>query len=164
LVKPIVRTQLAELLAPWRASARATRVLVVEDDPDQLAAISAALAEPNWQIIEADNGRAGLARLQASPPDVIVLDPMMPEMDGFEFMTKLQANPDWQDIPVFVVTALDLSEEDRRRLNVGIGTILNKGHFSPCDLAARIRNMLGEPRGARALQRRCRDARALRRG
>ena len=144
LMKPIERAQLLELLAPWRASARATRVLVVEDDPDQLASISAALAEPNWQIVEAGNGRVGLERMQESPPDVIVLDLMMPEMDGFEFMAKLQANPDWQRIPVFVMTALDLSEQDRRRLNVGIEKILSKGHFSPRDLAARIRSMLGE--------------------
>ena len=55
---------------------------------------------------------------------------MMPEMDGFEFMAQLQTNPDWQRIPVFVVTALDLSEQDRRRLNVGIGKIL-QGKFQP---------------------------------
>jgi signal transduction histidine kinase/DNA-binding response OmpR family regulator/HAMP domain-containing protein len=144
LIKPIERAQLVELLAPWRASERATGVLVVEDDPDQLASISAALAEPNWQIVEAGNGRVGLERMRDSPPDVIVLDLMMPEMDGFEFMAKLQANPDWQDIPVFVVTALDLSEQDRRRLNVGIEKIFSKGHFTPRDLAARIRGMLGE--------------------
>jgi signal transduction histidine kinase/CheY-like chemotaxis protein len=144
LMKPIERAELRKLLAPWRAAARATRVLVVEDDPDQLASISAALAEPNWQIVEAGNGRVGLERMRDFPPDVIVLDLMMPEMDGFEFMAKLQANPDWQEIPVFVMTALDLSEQDRRRLNVGIEKILSKGHFGPRDLAARIRSMLGE--------------------
>src|SRR5262245_9279482 len=144
LMKPIERAQLLTLLAPWRAAARATRVLVVEDDPDQLISISAALAEPNWQIIEAGNGRVGLERMREAPPDVIVLDLMMPEMDGFEFMAKLQANPEWQRIPVFVVTALDLSEQDRKRLNVGIEKILSKGHFSPRDLAARVRKMLRE--------------------
>jgi CheY-like chemotaxis protein len=145
LVKPVERTQLLTLLAPWRATARPTRVLVVEDDPDQLASISAALAEPNWQIVEAGNGRAGLERMQEARPDAIVLDLMMPEMDGFEFMENLQRNPDWQRIPVFVVTALDLNEQDRRRLNLGIEKILTKGNLSPRDLAARIRNMLREP-------------------
>ena len=144
VMKPIERTQLLALMAPWRASARATRVLVVEDDPDQLASISAALTGPSWQVVEAGNGRVGLERMRESPPDVIVLDIMMPEMDGFEFMAQLQTNPDWERIPVFVVTALDLSEQDRRRLNVGIGKILSKGSFSPRDLAARIRNLLRE--------------------
>ena len=96
VMKPIERAQLLKLLAPWRATARATRVLVVEDDPDQLASISVALGEPNWQVVEAGNGRVGLERMHDFPPDVIVLDLMMPEMDGFEFMAKLQANPDWQ--------------------------------------------------------------------
>ena len=59
LMKPIERAQLLALLAPWRAVARPTRVLVIEDDPDQLAFISAALAQPNWEIVEASNGRLG---------------------------------------------------------------------------------------------------------
>jgi CheY-like chemotaxis protein len=61
-----------------------------------------------------------LYRVRESRPDVVVLDLMMPEMDGFELMATLQANADWQHIPVFVVTALELSEQDRRRLNVGV--------------------------------------------
>jgi signal transduction histidine kinase/DNA-binding response OmpR family regulator len=142
LMKPIKRAQLLDLLAPWRAKTRATRALVVEDDPAQLAVIGAALAEPNWEIIEAANGRLALDRIRESPPDVVVLDLMMPEMDGFELMATLQANPDWQHIPVFVVTALELSEQDRRRLNVGIEKILSKAHFSTRELVTRIKAVL----------------------
>ena len=138
-MKPIERAKLLALLAPWRAEARPTRVLVIEDDPDQLAFISAALAQPNWEIVEAANGRLALEKMQSSPPDVVVLDLMMPEMDGFEFMAAVQTNPDWRNIPVFVVTALDLSEQDRRRLNVGIEKILSKANFSTRDLVARIK-------------------------
>ena len=65
-------------------------------------------------------------------------------LGGRPGVIELQANPDWQRIPVFVMTALDLSEQDRRRLNVGIEKILSKGHYGPRDLAARIRSMLGE--------------------
>ena len=139
LMKPIERAKLLALLAPWRAEARPTRVLVIEDDPDQLAFISAALAQPNWEIVEAANGRLALEKMQPSPPDVVVLDLMMPEMDGFEFMAAVQMNPDWRNIPVFVVTALDLSEQDRSRLNVGIEKILSKANFSTRDLVARIK-------------------------
>jgi PAS domain S-box-containing protein len=142
LMKPIDRTKLFNLLAPWRATAGPTRVLVVEDDPDQLRSIGMALAQPNWQIIEAANGRIGLDKIRESVPDVIILDLMMPEMDGFEFMANLQANRDWQHIPIFVVTALDLNERDRRRLNVGMEKILRKGNLSTGDLASRIRSVL----------------------
>jgi len=57
---------------------------------------------------------------------VIILDLMMPEMDGFEFMDKLRGRPDWQDIPVVVITAKDLTEEDRDRLNGGVERIIQK--------------------------------------
>ena len=142
LMKPIDRMQLFNLLAPWRAAAGPTRVLVVEDDPDQQRAIGVALAQPNWQVVEATNGRIGLDKIRESIPDVIILDLMMPEMDGFEFMSNLQANGDWQHIPIFVVTALDLNERDRSRLNGGIEKILRKGNFSTCDLVSQIRAVL----------------------
>jgi len=148
LTKPVKRAQLLGLLAPWRAKARPTRALVVEDDPDQLAFICVALADPNWEVVEAANGRLALDRIQESRPDVVVLDLMMPEMDGFELMATLQANADWQHIPVFVVTALDLTEQDRRRLNVGIEKILSKAHLSTRDLAARIKAVLRDSQRA----------------
>jgi signal transduction histidine kinase/CheY-like chemotaxis protein len=149
LLKPIDRTKLLNLLAPWRAAAGPTRVLVVEDDPDQLHAIGMALSQPNWQVVEAANGRIALDKVRESIPDVIILDLMMPEMDGFEFMTNLQANGDWQHIPVFVVTALDLNERDRSRLNVGMEKILRKGNLSTCDLVSRIRAVLRQSSEAR---------------
>jgi CheY-like chemotaxis protein len=142
LTKPIQRSELLELLAPWRMDVRPTRILVIEDDADQRAIIRTALTLPKWEVIEAGNGQSALEKMRERPPDVVVLDLMMPEMDGFEFMARLHANPDWRDIPVFVVTALDLSEADRRRLNDGVETILRKGNFSTRDLVARIRAVL----------------------
>ena len=64
--------------------------------------------------------------LTAGRPDVIILDLMMPTMDGFEFMNQLRVRPDWQDIPVVVITAKDLTEEDRNRLNGGVERIIQK--------------------------------------
>ena len=68
-------------------------------------------------------------RSKRSPPhepDVIILDLMMPKMDGFEFLDELRSRPDWQDIPVVVITAKDLTEEDRDRLNGGVERIIQK--------------------------------------
>ena len=64
--------------------------------------------------------------LAAARPDVIILDLMMPKMDGFEFLDELRARPDWQDIPVVIITAKDLTEEDRNRLNGGVERIIQK--------------------------------------
>jgi CheY-like chemotaxis protein len=77
-------------------------------------------------VSEAADGRAGLARVADGVPDAIVLDLMMPEMDGFEFLDELRHNAEWRDIPVVVVTAKDLTEEDHRRLNGEVERVLQK--------------------------------------
>ena len=68
-------------------------------------------------MAEAGNGRQALECVARRPPSVIVLDLLMPEMDGFELVAALQADPGWHDIPVIVITALDLNAIDRARLN-----------------------------------------------
>jgi CheY-like chemotaxis protein len=152
LTKPIDRTKLFSLLAPWRAANGPTRVLVVEDDPDQQRSIGAAFSESDWKVVEAANGRIGLHKIREAVPNAIILDLMMPEMDGFEFMANLQANRDWQHIPVFVVTALDLNERDRSRLNVGMGNILRKGNISTGDLVSRISAVLRQSAVAKSVE------------
>jgi CheY-like chemotaxis protein len=101
-------------------------VLIVDDDDTMRAGLRRALYEEGWQVTEAENGCVALARLAESRPDVIVVDLMMPEMDGFELLDALQGNGGWREIPVLVLTAKDLTDEDRARLNVGIERILQK--------------------------------------
>jgi adenylate cyclase len=75
-------------------------------------------------------------------PDVILLDLMMPEMDGFQLVATLQKDTAWRDIPVIVITALDLDAKDRERLNSGIQSVLVKNAFQPGELVARIRRLV----------------------
>jgi CheY-like chemotaxis protein len=90
-------------------------------------------------VQEAANGREALDRLQQGKPDLILLDLMMPEMDGFQVVATLQKEPHWRDIPVIVITALDLDAKDRERLNSGVQSVLLKEAFRPADLVDRIR-------------------------
>jgi GAF domain-containing protein/DNA-binding response OmpR family regulator len=141
LTKPIDRERLRGLMGRFRASARPTRVLLVEDDADQRERVSGWLEGQQWVVQEAANGREALAHLQTDQPDVILLDLMMPEMDGFAVVAALQKEPNWRDIPVIVITARDLDGKDRERLNSGVQSVLVKEAFRPGELVERIRRL-----------------------
>jgi GAF domain-containing protein/CheY-like chemotaxis protein len=141
LTKPIDRERLRGLMGRFRASARPTRVLLVEDDADQRERVGGWLEGQQWIVQEAANGREALAQLQTDQPDVILLDLMMPEMDGFAVVAALQKEPNWRDIPVIVITARDLDGKDRERLNSGVQSVLVKEAFRPGELVERIRRL-----------------------
>jgi len=142
LTKPIDRERLRRMIGRFQAPARPTRVLVVEDDAIQRERMLGWLEGPQWTVREAENGRVALKRIQETKPDVILLDLMMPEMDGFAVVAALQKETGWQDIPVIVITARDLDVKDRERLNSGVQSVLVKERFRPADLVERIRRLV----------------------
>ena len=146
LTKPIERSRLLAVLAGFRQVERPTVVLIVEDDDGQRAVARDVLSAQGFIVHEAAKGRLALEALRQDLPDVVLLDLMMPEMDGFEVVAEMQANAAWRTIPVVVVTALDLSAEDRRRLNRGVEHIVEKNASSPADLMARIGALMNETR------------------
>jgi GAF domain-containing protein/DNA-binding response OmpR family regulator len=125
LVKPVDRTKLIGTLTSICGPA-AGSVLLVDDDDLVRRGVRQALEPIGWKVAEAENGQIAIESLAAARPDVIILDLMMPKMDGFEFLNELRAQPDWQDIPVVVITAKDLTDEDRNRLNGGVERIIQK--------------------------------------
>ena len=141
LTKPIDRERLHRLVRRFQAPTRATRVLMVEDDASQRERMLGWLERPHWIVREAANGQEALDLLREEKPDVILLDLMMPEMDGFEVVAALQGDKDWRDIPVIVITSLDLDAKDRERLNSGVQSVLVKEKFRPEDLVERIRQL-----------------------
>jgi CheY-like chemotaxis protein len=143
LNKPIDRDQLAALLARFRSGAAARRVLVVEDDAATRTMMRRLLVGEGWEVAEAGDGREALARMGRERPDLILLDLMMPEMDGFEFLAACRKVPDYGGIPVIIVTAADLTEHDHRRLNGGVEHILQKAAFEQHELLAQIRQLVG---------------------
>ncbi|HYP34799.1 MAG TPA: response regulator [Stellaceae bacterium] len=142
LTKPIDREQLRRLVSRFRAPVPPTRVLLVEDDAVQRERMRGWLEGPQWTVREAENGRVALKCMQESKPDVILLDLMMPEMDGFAVVAALQKEAGWRDIPVIVITSLDLDAKDRERLNAGVQFVLVKERFRPADLVERIRQLV----------------------
>ena len=142
LTKPIDRDRLHQLVGRFRALTPPARVLLVEDDPVQRERVGAWLEDQQWVVQEATNGREALARLQEEVPDVILLDLMMPEMDGFAVVAAMQKEARWRNIPVIVITARDLNANDRERLNSGVQSILVKEMFRPAELVERIRRLV----------------------
>jgi len=152
LTKPIDRDKLVDLVAKYRAPSGPTRILVVEDDATQRELIRSWLEPQNWSVIEADNGRVAIDRLSERVADVILLDLMMPEMDGFQLVAEMQKYPAWSKIPVIVVTARDLTVEDHARLNSGIEMILRKERFNPATLIESIRQVVAKSRSPKVLE------------
>jgi adenylate cyclase len=93
---------------------------------------------------EAENRRVALDCLSGTSPNLILLDLIMPEMDGFEFLAELRNNQQHQEIPVPVVTGADLTEEDRRRLNGGVERILSKSAYSLEELFEEVRALVAQ--------------------
>src|SRR6516165_8461358 len=146
LTKPIDREKLVDLISKYRAPSGPTRVLVVEDDAMQRERIRSWLGPQRWLLVEAENGRLALDRLRECIADVIILDLMMPEMDGFQLVAEMQKHPVWNQIPIIVVTARDLTVEDHARLNSGIEMVLRKETFSPTTLIERVRQVVAKSR------------------
>jgi CheY-like chemotaxis protein len=140
MTKPIDRARLTAMLQKYRSQDPAGQVLVVEDDPATREGLARLLEIEGWSVLQAENGRVALERMAVTPPELILLDLLMPEMDGFEFLRKLRKAPAWRSIPVVVITAKDLTEEDHLQLNGHVRMILEKGAYSRVELLHELRD------------------------
>jgi signal transduction histidine kinase/CheY-like chemotaxis protein len=130
LIKPINRDRLIHAVEKCCPRGALRHVLIVEDDAPTSELMERALRSIDCTVTQAENGRVGLERLNEASPDAILLDLMMPEMDGFEFIARLRAESRWQHIPVIVVTAKTLTAEDIARLNGHVQHLVQKGECS----------------------------------
>ena len=142
LTKPVQRAQLVQLLERYASEDGERRALVVDDKSENREVLRRALEQEGWQVSEAENGQVALEKLAEQAPSLILLDLMMPVMDGFEFvmeMHKLDSSP---AIPIVVVTAKDITEEDRRRLNGDVVGLIEKGGLDRESLLAQLREQV----------------------
>jgi PAS domain S-box-containing protein len=137
VTKPVDWNRLSEILKKYFAEPAS--ILVVEDDAGQRDHITQALTLAGWKVREAADGREALQQVDAQRPAIILLDLLMPNMDGFEFLDELRRREGGQNIPVIVVTAKDLDDTDRTRLQGSVANVLHKGAMSREELLARIR-------------------------
>jgi threonine synthase len=118
------------LAALDRLDERVRSIAIVDDNPDAVRLIRRILqAKANYQIYEASTGLAGLELIRRQRPNLVILDLMMPEIDGFAVLDALRADPATRDIPVIVVTAKELTPAERARLSGQIESLLQKGSF-----------------------------------
>ncbi len=141
LIKPVNRDRLTGVLRAACGTA-GRRVLVIDDDDFMRNGICQSLRRDGWEVSEAANGRLGIESLGQSRPDVIMLDLIMPEMNGFEFLVEMRSKPEWRDIPVLVVTAKDLTEEERTQLNGHVERVMDKGSAELTELLGEIGQVL----------------------
>ncbi len=147
LTKPIDRRELSAVLQkyakhPTPPEMSSGLVLILEDMDVLREMLARTLEREGWRVIEAENGLVGLEKLAEATPDLILLDLMMPEMDGFQFVVELRKNPAWRTIPIVVVTAKELTPEDRAHLNGYVERIVQKGSYSREQLLGEVRELV----------------------
>jgi signal transduction histidine kinase/DNA-binding response OmpR family regulator/HAMP domain-containing protein len=145
LQKPVARADLAATLRQLGLAAdsnRNCRVLVVDDDSKSVEVLAAYLAEPGYQALRAYGGREGIELARREKPDLILLDLMMPDVSGFDVVDRLRADPTTAAIPIVVVTARQLSADDRAALNGGVAAVLEKASFNHGRFIAEVRRAL----------------------
>jgi CheY-like chemotaxis protein len=139
LIKPVRPEDLLDALARLSLPADSQRsLLIVDDDVDASRLVQPALKTLDFQVTARFDGETGLAEAKEHPPSAVVLDLMMPGMDGFEFLHRFRMTPRGRATPVIVWTAKDLSEAERTRLQTSAHAIIQKGNGSTDELLAEL--------------------------
>jgi CheY-like chemotaxis protein len=150
LQKPVARDELIKSLQNLglAKASRVLKVLVVDDDAKAVDLLSAYLAEPGYTVLRAYGGEEAIAMAKHERPDLLVLDLLMPEVNGFDVVEALKRSPETAAIPIVVVTAKTLTREDRATLNGFVAAILEKAGFNQFQFLDEVQRVLKETRGA----------------
>ncbi len=145
LVKPIDWKLFFAALKKHRTTYPETPLLVVEDDLANRKAICRLLKREGWHVVEAIHGRSAFKIMERETPGVILLDWMLPDMEGPEFLERLQADPRLRRVPVLMVTAKELSDTEIQSLEGKVDRVLKKGHYSLNDLFGAVSGLMYHP-------------------
>ncbi|MEA2079724.1 MAG: response regulator, partial [Pseudomonadota bacterium] len=140
LTKPVDRELLHKALSRYYSADDIRPVLLVDDDVETRAMMARILDKAGWMVSEAGNGQEALDVMSDVQPRLILLDLMMPVMDGFGFLAAMRARPEWQQIPVIVITAKDLTGDDRDRLAGVVEEVVEKNAYTREQLLEHVRD------------------------
>ena len=142
LVKPVDQKTLVRALHKHLAGRPGRPILVIDDDETTRSMLRRSLERQDWQVVEAVNGRDGLARLHEVRPAVVLLDLMMPEVDGFGFLDALHEQGLSGSVPVVVLTAKELSRAEQQHLAGHVQAVIEKGSYTQSELEQEVRRAI----------------------
>ena len=142
ITKPLDREVLMRVVGRHVRGDGRAQVLVVDDDAKTRDMLRRTLQKAGWTVAEAANGSEAIEALEHAKPALVLLDLMMPGMDGFEVLERLHGDETWRDVPVIIVTAKDLTREDIDRLNGRVIKVLQKGTYQRRDLVRDVRAVI----------------------
>jgi signal transduction histidine kinase/CheY-like chemotaxis protein len=128
----------------------ATSVMVVDDEPANRNWLMRILEPAGFEVIEASGGREAIELAKAKPPDLVLLDLMMPDVTGFDVVEALRADPKTSQTPIMILTARHLTETDKRHLNGHVSTILSRGSVGAADLLGLLKQVVDKANGKQA--------------
>jgi signal transduction histidine kinase/CheY-like chemotaxis protein len=150
LVKPVDRDALLTAVSRClERSGDGRTVVAIDDEALDLDLVEAALTPHGWSVARATNGEDGVELVRRERPSVVLLDLLMPGMDGFAVVERLRADPVVADVPIVVLTAKDMTAADRARLNGRISFLARKGTFREAELAALVSRLSAAGAGGR---------------
>ncbi|NJP05972.1 MAG: response regulator [Chloroflexaceae bacterium] len=146
LTKPINREQVLALLQRYQRHSRRApfRILVADDDPLVRELLRRILETQDWHVIEARDGQHTLELVETESPDCLLLDIMMPKVDGFEVVRTLRAHAQWKDLPIIVLSARILDPEEESYLRHSVERILQKGSYNHEELLFEVRELINK--------------------
>jgi len=120
------------------------KILIIEDDPFLSEVYAAKFSQSGFQTEVALDGKKGMERIKADKPDLIILDIVLPKMDGFELLKKIKEDPELKEIPVVLLTNLGQKNEVEKGLSLGADEYIIKAHFTPTAIVAKVKEILNQ--------------------
>lgn len=144
LSKPIVWDNLHQMLEKYKVVSKSKHILVVDDDSSTRTILRKMLIKDGWRVDEAENGKVAIERMGMQVPELILLDLLMPVMDGFKFLKEIKKVDAWLKIPIIVITSKDLTVDDYSFLTDNVDKVIQKGKYNRQEIIDQIDTSIKE--------------------
>ena len=144
LSKPISWDNLHQILEKYKVVSKSKHILVVDDDSSTRTILRKMLIKDGWRVDEAENGKVAIERMGMQIPELILLDLLMPIMDGFKFLKEIKKMDAWLKIPIIVITSKDLTVDDYSFLTDNVDKVIQKGKYNRQEIIDQIDTSIKE--------------------